>query len=536
MSKDLAVAKRDLDAMLNEVNYEWLNSPGYIPGPFALTFMNFIKLVNNGTGDTNKTPPMHLAMLDGLEFRQTDNLANLLFRGAAKTSVFMEYMWMYLAVFGKLPGLGDVDGMLYISDSMDNGVKNARMNIETRYNNSDFMKEWVPKVKFTDNSIYSINKVGGRLGCKMYGAKTGIRGSKIFAKRPKLAILDDLISDEDSKSKAAMQAIFDTVYSGLRPALDPGNKLTILNGTPFHKEDLMVNAVESGGWTTNVWPVCEKFPCSKEEFRSAWPDRFTYEKLMDEYKLYESVGRVASFNREFMLRITSDEGRLVQDGEINWYSRQVLLKNKHKFNFYITTDFATSKKQSADYSVISVWAYNANGDWYWVDGICARQTMDVTINDLFRLVQEYKPMQVGVEVTGQQGAFIQWLQGEMINRDLFFNLASSNQQGAPGIRPTADKLQRFNVVVPWFKAGKMYFPQEMKHSVIMGIFMGQLRLATSDGLKGKDDCIDTISMLAELKTFRPAGNQSKNGVAEGNELWEDDTPVETYSPIESYIV
>ena len=84
-----------------------------------------------------------------------------------------------------------------------------------------------------------------------------------------------------------------------------------------------------------------------------------------------------------------------------------------KFNFFITTDFATSAKQTADYSVISVWAYNSNGDWFWVDGICVRQTMDKSIDDLFRLVQMYKPQQTGIEITGQQGATDAEIQAEI---------------------------------------------------------------------------------------------------------------------------
>ena len=453
------------------------------------------------------------------------------------TSVFMEYMTLYLAVFGELPGLGQVEAMIYVSDSMDNGVKNARKNIETRYDNSAFLQEWLPEdgVKFTDAYLEFHCKAGNRLGVKLYGAKTGIRGSKIFAKRPTLAVLDDLVSDEDANSKASMQAIMDTVYKGVNHALDPTRRLTILNGTPFHKEDLMVSAVESGGWHVNVWPVCEKFPCEREEFQSAWPDRFTYEFIKNQYDFALANGKMAAFQQELMLRITSEEDRLIQDSEIRWYSRATLLKNKHNFNFYITTDFATSEKQSADYSVISVWAYNANGDWFWVDGVCLRQTMDKSINDLFRLVQEYRPQQVGIEVTGQQGAFIQWLQQEQMNRNLWFSFASSNQNGAPGVRPIANKLQRFNVVVPWFKAGKMYFPQEMKHSQIMGIFMGQIRLATAHGLKGKDDAIDTISMLATLKPWKPAEGQKLNGDPETTGLWEEPER-DTSSPMDNYLV
>ncbi len=106
-----------------------------------------------------------------------------------------------------------------------------------------------------------------------------------------------------------------------------------------------------------------------------------------------------------MLRIMNDDDRLIFDTDLKWYSREALLERKGAFNFYITTDFATSEKTAADYSVISVWAVNSNQDWFWVDGICRRQTMDKNVEELFKLVQKYKPQSVGIEVSGQQGRF-----------------------------------------------------------------------------------------------------------------------------------
>lgn len=541
MSEDSGVRveppKKDLEAWLAEVDYSFLNSTDYVPTAFAFNFMNFIKLVNGDVGEQNITPPVHLAMLDKLALSTSKYLANLLFRGAAKTTVFMEYMCLYIAVFEELPHLGKISGMIYVSDSMDNGVKNARKNVEHRYESSEFLQHWLPRagVKFTDNYMEFTNRNGHKLGVKMYGAKTGIRGTKIFGKRPTLAILDDLVSDEDAHSVAAMNTIKDTVYKGVLHALDPQTRRIVLNGTPFAKTDILIEAVESGGWDVNVYPVCERFPCEKEDFRGAWEDRFTFERIKEEYEFALRTGKISSFNQELMLMITSDEERLVQEAEIRWYSRAQLLRNKGKFNFYITTDFATSKKQSADFTVISVWAYNAQGDWFWVDGIMERQTMDKTFNDLFRLVQAYKPQAVGIEVTGQQGAFINLLREEMMNRDIWFNFASDSKTNEPGIRPTVDKLQRFNLVVPWFKAGKMYFPSEMKSSVIMGLFMGQIRLVTQSGIKGKDDAIDTISQLAYLKPWKPAGNTSSQ-VDEESDVFADDEVEEQGSALNNYIV
>lgn len=518
---DNYIAAKTVDDYLNEVDFLTLNSPsGYIPSEFSLKFMNFIKLVNGDVGEDNKTPVMHLAMLDKLATRQR-KIANLCARGTAKTTLFMEYLVLYLAVFGTLPNFGVVSGMLYVSDSMDNGVKSARNSIEFRYNNSEFLQAWLPKAKFTENYLEFENKRGHKLGVKMFGAKSGIRGTKIFNKRPVLAVMDDLVSDADSKSKTAMDAIKDTVYSGVQYALDPTRQKMILNGTPFNKEDIVYEAIESGAWQVNVWPICEKFPCSKEEFRGAWEDRFTYEYVEEQYNSAKMEGKLKSFRQELMLRITSDESRLVQDGDIVWVERAKILANKHKYNFYITTDFATSSKQTADYSVISVWAYDSQGNWTWVDGVCARQTMDVTVNDLFRFVEEYSPQGVGVEITGQQGGFIQWLMSEMQYRDIYFNL--TQDKGKPGIRPVTDKLSRFNLVVPLFKAGKIRFPLEMKASKVLGIFIEQIALATKDGIKGKDDCIDTVSMLQNMNPWLPGGipqEVEQNDTDRLNQVWE----------------
>ena len=532
----MSLVKQELDEWLDQVDYASLNSPSYLPTEFALTFMNFVKLVNGSIGESNKTPPVHLKMLDKL-VSPSKYIANLCFRGAAKTTLFMEYMTLYVAMFGEIPGFGRIEGMIYVSDSMDNGVKSARKNIEFRYNNSEFLQEWIPKATFTDNYLEFESREGKKLGVKMFGAKTGLRGTKIFGKRPTFCVLDDLVSDDDAKSKASMTAIKDTVYKGVNHALDPTRRKIIFNGTPFNKDDILIEAVESGVWDVNVWPVCEKFPCERDEFSGAWEDRFSYEYIQEQYEMAVKTGKLSAFYQELMLRISSEDERLIQDAEIKWFKRTQLMNAAGNFNFYITTDFATSNKQTADFSVISVWAYNANGDWFWVDGVCERQTMDKSINDLFRLVSQYRPQQVGVEVTGQQGAFISWLQQEMLTRNIWFNFASSDKSGTPGIRPTTDKLSRFNLVVPWFKAGKMYFPEELKQSVIMGQFMGQIRLATINGLKGKDDCIDTISMLGYLKPWKPSsGSSLQSSQPEGLDFWGDQSAEETHSTLSNYIV
>lgn len=532
---DLVVKnKKTLEDWLNEVDYRFLNSNKYTPSGFALEFTNFIKLVNGNEGESNKTPPMHLKMLDGLTTKKT-NTVNLCFRGASKTSLMIEYLTLYLAVFNELPVLGTVEGMLYITDSMDNGAKSARKNIEYRYNNSAFLQKYIKKAVFTDNYIEFTNVSGKQLGLKLYGAKSGIRGTKIFGKRPVLAVLDDLLSDDDARSPTVISAIKDTIYRGVNHALDPRKRKVIMSGTPFNMDDPMIQAVESGEWEVNVFPVCEQFPCSREDFVGAWEDRFNYDYILNQYNLAVGVGQVDGFYQELMLRINSAETRVVEDHDLRWYSRDLLLKNKERFNFYITSDFATSTKKTSDFSVLSVWAYNSNGDWFWVDGICKQQTVDKTINDLFRFVIEYRPQSVGIEVSGQQNAFITWIQNEMLSRNIWFTLATDKNSSAPGIRPLTDKLSRFNLVVPWFKLGKIFFPSEWKNSTIIGTFLNQIRLVTFKGIKGKDDCLDTISMLGVLTPWKPYDQSPKVDDSASNAFYEP-LEIDTSSKLDSYIV
>jgi hypothetical protein len=98
----------------------------------------------------------------------------------------------------------------------------------------------------------------------------------------------------------------------------------------------------------------------------------------------------------------------------------------------------------------------------------------------------------------------------------------------------ADKLTRFNLVVPWFKAGKIYWPEEMKTSRIIGIAHGQIKLVTNSGIKGKDDFIDTISMLGFLTPWRPsdAVPVTKDQI----EVWEEVHELGETSGLASYIV
>ena len=506
---------KSVEDYLNSVDYR--TNTGYVPSDFALEFVNFIKLVNGGESE-NKTPLVHYRMLDNFVTDNGKDTINMCHRGIAK-STLKEYLILYLSVYGSLPGFGKVPYALYVSDSIDNGVKRMRKALEFRWNNSSFLKKYVPEIKFTDIRWEFINASGKSFVVSGHGAKTGVRGTRENNSRPVLALLDDLISDEDARSATVISSIEDTVYKAIDYALHPKHRKIIWSGTPFNAKDPLYKAVESGAWNVNVYPVCEEFPCDRKDFRGSWEDRFDYDYVNRQYEKAVKAGKADTFNQELMLRIMSDTDRMIQDGDIGWYKIDSVLKNKNKFNFYITTDFATSVQERSDYSVISVWAYNNIGDWLWVDGICARQLMNKNMDDLFRLAQIYRPQSVGIEVSGQQGGFIPWIQSQMLERNIYFPLASDSNNNAPGIRPNTNKMVRFNTVLPLFKARKIYFPIEKKTGSVLSEAMNEITLVAVGGFKSKhDDFLDTISMLSLLQPWKPSEEATMQQKDDG--MWE----------------
>ena len=406
MSEVQSTDNPTLEKLIREVDYVKMGE-NYIPSKFAIKFINFIKLVNGEDGEENKSPLFHYDILDTVY--KNKNVLIISFRGSSKTTLAAEYMILYQAVFGELDGFGKVTVGMYVGDTMENGVKNLRANLEHRYNSSEFLQKFIVQARFTDVEWEFTNAEGHKLCYRGFGASTGVRGFKKYGERPQFAILDDLMSDKSAESKTIIKDIENVIYKAVRQAMHPTKRRVIWIGTPFNKKDPLYKAAGTKAWTTKVYPICMQFPSAKKDFVGAWEDRFPYEAVRAEYDMLKENGKVDAFNQELMLRILSDDDRLVLDQDIVWYKRSDVTNNLYKYNIYMTTDFATSETEKSDFSVISVWALDYKGVFHWIDGVTKRQDMAINIDDIFRFVEMYKPLATGVEISGQQKGFVSWL-------------------------------------------------------------------------------------------------------------------------------
>ncbi len=477
-----------LNEYLEKVDYRWEK---YKPSVEALMFANFINMVNaDRGGEENRTPLAHLHLLDTI-FSKTKRHVVCAHRGFAKTTLLMEYLFLFLAVMGgRFPKFNkSVNVLMFVVNAMEKGGSDIRRNIEHRYKNSSFLQDELIKFSATEGRIYAMNKDGIEVAARIFGARTGVRGFKEFGERPKLAIIDDIIKDNEL-SEPFMNRMNDLLDKGVSNALHPSVKKTIFIGTPFMESDPLVKKISNPHWKASVYPVAEKFPCKKEEFRSSWPDRFTFDYVLDQYKSLKADGNEHAFFQELMLKINSDEQRLIEDISF------IEPPSYKACNIYFTTDFATGGSSKNDYSVISVWAATKDEKLVLIDGICKRQTMDKNIDDLFYLAAQYKPIQIGLEVSGAQQGFLTWIQKEMIKKGIFFQIKE--------VRPLKDKFSRFYDALPMLKSGKVQFSTKLPKEFVLEL-KNEISKVTMRGFRSEhDDVLDTISMLLNLDVVYPS--------------------------------
>ena len=124
----------------------------------------------------------------------------------------------------------------------------------------------------------------------------------------------------------------------------------------------------------------------------------------------------------------------------------------------------------------------------------------------------------------------------MLAKNIYFTLVSELNNGQPGIRPNTNKMARFNVAVPLFKAGKIYFPIELKKTGPMLEAINELELVAVSGFRSKhDDFIDTISMLPLMHAFKPS-EEAPVSENDGGGMWEIEGGYAAPDRMSSYVV
>ena len=530
----------DLDQALDSIDLTFNN---YVPSEDSLEFFAIMRVVT-GEDFEFPTPLWHYFAVDMMlgNIDNTDHfpyskevrekirvnkkrISFMASRGLAKSSVVTNFFPVYCAIKGKIPDMGQVYFVLALGASAQGGGRVMAKAIQSMCEDSKFCQEYFEHMRFTETEAEFTRRGNEPKDKRTFllrtmGVGTGsIRGvrSNVGAHRPDIIMFDDCIPNAAAAySETQMENLEMAMNADAINALKGGGKGKIFNVfTPFHLNDPNVKSMTSGAYTPIAIPICEYIDddVTEETFQGAWEDMHPFEAVYDQYQQAKMSNTLNAFMQERMLRVSSEEDRMIPDDLIQWYDRALIIRLLDGYKLYITTDFTTTSEAKSDFSAIACWAVNSNGDYYLLDLCVRKQSLQEQYNELFRMVNFWKRggrhIEVGIEIDGQQRAHLFALKEMMQKRNEYFSFA--RQKGAPITREGIlsknggiNKHERFRYMLPLFQNRKFYFPRELQDTPDMKEAMKQIKYTTYTGFAGHDDFNDCVSQLGLIDIITPS--------------------------------
>lgn len=530
-----------VDAALDSIDLKFTD---YTPSTDALEFFNLIRIFM-GEDFEVPNPKFHYFIVDLLfgnikredfpyspEIRNEIKLATsrigiLSARGSAKSTITTLFYPIYAAIKGSTPATGKLSHILILSDSQQGGSRDQSLLMGNMLNRSKFAKEWFEKIRFTESEVEVIRKGNTPVeqrhmlikfkGANAGGIRSGSR-NPVTGDRYALMIADDVIKSEaDSKSEIIMRNVTTALTSDALNAMRAKKTQFIVINTPFSKKDPIYSMIESGGFTPLVTPICKEMTSNlkREDFIGLWEDMHNYDSLMERWDNAMATGSTREFNQELMLRISSEEDKLIKDEHIQEYSRKALMRNLDYYNLYMTTDLTASNSAKGDFSCVMLWAVGSNNDIFLLDLHVKKCTIAEQYEPIFDMVRTWgtrkcRNVTVGVEIDGQQQLNMHTLKKMMIEKNVFFTFAKQigspfGKEGISRRQATGAKYEQFMRVFPLFQQHKIHFPEELKDSPDMKEVINELNYITYNTIGSKhDDALDCISMLASMEMIAPS--------------------------------
>jgi len=217
---------------------------------------------------------------------------------------------------------------------------------------------------FTDVSLRSDVKAAGKWKTNKNGSyyAAGVR-SQVAGRGAHVALLDDVMSEEDSFSEAGRRYIKEWYPAGLRTRIMPNGSIIIIN-TRYHYDDLcgwLLKQESNAEQSVQPWEVIS-IPAWLDEpaaellglpvGTSYFPEWKTDEILrLDEQEIRASNGS-RYWNALYMQDPSPDDGGIIKKKWFKWWEYE----DPPPCDFIIQTyDTAFSTARTADYSVVQTW-------------------------------------------------------------------------------------------------------------------------------------------------------------------------------------
>lgn len=449
--------KRSVRQMLAKKSHFWFFSiylGHYITYPFA---------------------PFHHEMFSITEDEDSKVAVVIAFRGSGK-STLMSLSYPIWAVIGKLQ-----KKFVLIINQTQAQAKLSLANIKRELESDSLLKTDIGPFEEFSDEWGSTSIILSNYNARIVVASTeqSIRGIRHGPHRPDLVICDDVEDLDLVKTKENRDKLWGWLKGEVIPIGDEHTKYIFI-GNLLHEDSLMMRLKESI-LSNQMEGVYREYPLINDDGQCLWPAKFPTQKEID--ALRRKVGTNSAWYREYLLKIISDDDRIIKREDIKYYDR---LPDIHKFpprGIFIGTDLALSQKESADFtSLVSAYVTDFGDDIkiYILPPIVNKRLsfLDTikelkSLNDQF-LFQFGRRSIIYVEKIGYQTALHQQLK----NQGLFSDAVSIGN---------LDKRSRLIIASPYISSGKILFPRRGAEELINQI--------VNFGIEKHDDITDAFTLM-----------------------------------------
>lgn len=380
----------------------------------------------------------------------------LVWRGAGKSTMATVTMCIFQLILDRDRRI------LLASKTQGNAIgflKEIKGHFETNEKLREIFGNFVGTAQWSDEAI----EVTGRTKpFKEPSINTVGVGGAVASKHYDIIIADDLVDEENSRTKYQRDKMTDWYYKVLLPTLNPPANDNIfigcvwVIGTRYHHDDhygrLLKRQQDGTGGEMSARTLI--IPIVNEAGEPEWPDRFP-QSVIDSYK----AGGIIRFNSQYMCNCDMMQGQIFQYDDCQVLTdEQVASVDWESLRVYHGCDLAIKASQEADMFAEVVIGIGpspdgtiGNDNVYILEYFEKHLRFGEQTKRIIKTRKAKKPIRTGVEANAYQEAQIQ-------------NLEDKGERGIIPIYTLKDKVTRANnLEAALFHTKKIWFRKEHEH-------------------------------------------------------------------------
>lgn len=306
-------------------------------------------------------------------------------------------------------------------------------------------------------------------------------GTAVTGRGAHIALIDDPFKDrEEADSERRRETVWDWYRSTLYTRLMPGGAIVLIQ-TRWHEDDLAGRLLAQEG---DQWEVLE-LPAINDQGKALWPEWYDETALA---RIKATIGP-REWSALYQQQPQPDEGTFFKR---EWFKHW---QQMPAVRYYGTSDYAVTDG-GGDYTVLTMWGIDGNGDVYRVNQWKGQTASDEWIERELDLIVKYKPL-----CWFGEGGVIQKAIEPMLKRRMRERGAHCRLEWLPSV---ADKPTRARSFQAMAATGRVHFEPGADLSEFLVFPAGK-----------HDDEVDTASLIGRaIDQAHPAIVRAENNPAD----------------------